>query len=139
MTGPDLYGFVDIPLSPGAGGITVDRLTLRAIMLRELMDVMRFDAGFSHNDIRLDIEEYAGLRSLPAGLRRNGQPRRSRGQRRPGVAPDAADGASGWRNIRNEVSSPSSPARIGTSNAACSARCRASVLIRTISAPTAGG
>lgn len=54
MVGPDLRGFTEIPLPPGATGITVDRLTLRRIMLRDLMDVTRFDAGLSHYELLED-------------------------------------------------------------------------------------
>ncbi|MER7844332.1 NAD(P)/FAD-dependent oxidoreductase [Kitasatospora sp. NPDC096077] len=46
-TGPDLREFTRIELPPGTAGITVDRLTLRRIMLRDLADATSFGAGFS--------------------------------------------------------------------------------------------
>ncbi|MEU8972999.1 NAD(P)/FAD-dependent oxidoreductase [Streptomyces monashensis] len=51
MTGPDLREFTEIALPPDAAGITVDRLTLRRIMLRDLMDSTRFGAGFSRYEL----------------------------------------------------------------------------------------
>ncbi|GGU41179.1 FAD-dependent oxidoreductase [Streptomyces violascens] len=46
VTGPDLRKFTEIELPPDVAGITVDRLTLRRIMLRDLTEVTRFGAGF---------------------------------------------------------------------------------------------
>lgn len=54
MVGPDLVNFTEIPIPPEAAGITVDRLTLRAIMLRDLMDVTRFDAAFARYELLAD-------------------------------------------------------------------------------------
>ncbi|MEV7025966.1 NAD(P)-binding protein [Kitasatospora sp. NPDC093558] len=51
MVGPDLRDFVEIPVPPDAAGITVDRLTLRRIMLRDLADAVRFGAGFSRYEV----------------------------------------------------------------------------------------
>lgn len=51
MAGPDLRDVVGIDLPPGAAGITVDRLTLRRIMLRDLLDMTRFGAGFSRYEL----------------------------------------------------------------------------------------
>ncbi|WP_043262773.1 NAD(P)/FAD-dependent oxidoreductase [Streptomyces sp. CT34] len=51
MAGPDLREFIEIELPPDAAGITVDRLTLRRIMLRDLMDSTRFGAGFSRYEL----------------------------------------------------------------------------------------
>jgi 2-polyprenyl-6-methoxyphenol hydroxylase-like FAD-dependent oxidoreductase len=50
-TGPDLRDFTEIALPADAAGITVDRLTLRRIMLRELTDAIRFGAGFSRYEL----------------------------------------------------------------------------------------
>ncbi|MEV4150674.1 NAD(P)/FAD-dependent oxidoreductase [Amycolatopsis sp. NPDC049691] len=47
VAGPDLGTFTDIPLPPGTAGITVDRLTLRRIMLRDLAGCTRFGAEFA--------------------------------------------------------------------------------------------
>ncbi|MCR6485569.1 NAD(P)-binding protein [Amycolatopsis sp. OK19-0408] len=49
--GPDLAGFTEIELPPGAAGLTVDRLTLRRIMLRDLGDITRFGAGFDRYEL----------------------------------------------------------------------------------------
>lgn len=49
--GPDLEDFTEIELPPGTAGITVDRLTLRRIMLRDLADSTRFGAGFSRYEV----------------------------------------------------------------------------------------
>ncbi|MFE3877512.1 FAD-dependent oxidoreductase [Kitasatospora sp. NPDC059146] len=54
MTGPDLREFTAIPLPPDAAGITVDRLTLRRIMLQGLTDSVRFGAGFSRYELPED-------------------------------------------------------------------------------------
>ncbi|MGW4243950.1 FAD-dependent oxidoreductase [Nocardia sp. NPDC004722] len=54
MVGPDLKNYTEIPIPPEAAGITVDRLTLRAIMLRELVDVTRFGAAFSRYELLED-------------------------------------------------------------------------------------
>ncbi|WP_116209227.1 FAD-dependent oxidoreductase [Streptomyces olivoreticuli] len=51
VTRPDLRHFTEIDLPPDAGGITADRLTLRRIMLRDLMDATRFGAGFSRYEL----------------------------------------------------------------------------------------
>ncbi|MGC0415968.1 FAD-dependent oxidoreductase [Embleya sp. AB8] len=51
MAGPDLRDVTEIELPPDAAGITVDRLTLRRIMLRDLMDSTRFGAGFSRYEL----------------------------------------------------------------------------------------
>ncbi|WKK24010.1 NAD(P)-binding protein [Streptomyces olivoreticuli] len=51
MTGTDLRTFSEITLPPDAAGITVDRLTLRRIMLRDLMDSTRFGAGLSRYEL----------------------------------------------------------------------------------------
>ena len=47
MAGPDLGTFTEIPVPPEAAGITVDRLTLRRIMLRDLAGCTRFGAEFA--------------------------------------------------------------------------------------------
>lgn len=49
--GPDLAEFTEIELPPGTGGLTVDRLTLRRIMLRDLAGVTRFGAGFDRYEL----------------------------------------------------------------------------------------
>ncbi|MGW1196694.1 FAD-dependent oxidoreductase [Streptomyces sp. NPDC002536] len=54
MAGPDLRDVTGIELPPGAAGITVDRLTLRRIMLRDLTDSTRFGAGFSRYELPAD-------------------------------------------------------------------------------------
>ncbi|MER7667656.1 NAD(P)-binding protein [Kitasatospora sp. NPDC096128] len=54
MTGPDLRDVTEIELPPGAAGITVDRLTLRRIMLRGLADATRFGAGFARYELPAD-------------------------------------------------------------------------------------
>ncbi|WP_331743322.1 NAD(P)/FAD-dependent oxidoreductase [Kitasatospora sp. NBC_01300] len=51
MAGPDLRHVTEIELPPEARGITVDRLTLRRIMLRGLTDSIRFGAGFSRYEL----------------------------------------------------------------------------------------
>ncbi|WP_438295909.1 FAD-dependent oxidoreductase [Streptomyces sp. HUAS TT7] len=58
MTGPDLRDVTDIPLPPDAAGLTADRLTLRRLMLRDLMDATRFGAGFS----RYELLDNGGVR-----------------------------------------------------------------------------
>lgn len=45
--GPDLGIFTEIPVPPDAAGLTVDRLTLRRIMLRDLAGCTRFGADFA--------------------------------------------------------------------------------------------
>ncbi|WIY06395.1 hypothetical protein QRX60_22040 [Amycolatopsis mongoliensis] len=47
VAGPDLAAFTAVPVPPDAAGITVDRLTLRRIMLRDLAGCTRFGAGFA--------------------------------------------------------------------------------------------
>ncbi|WP_284746074.1 FAD-dependent oxidoreductase [Amycolatopsis sp. RTGN1] len=47
VAGPDLGTFTEIPVPPDAAGITVDRLTLRRIMLRDLAGCTRFGAEFA--------------------------------------------------------------------------------------------
>ncbi|QWF81990.1 FAD-dependent oxidoreductase [Amycolatopsis sp. CA-230715] len=54
FAGPDLREFTEIETPPGASGITVDRLTLRRIMLRGLMGSTRFGAGFSRYELLAD-------------------------------------------------------------------------------------
>ncbi|GHF24088.1 FAD-dependent oxidoreductase [Streptomyces morookaense] len=51
MAGPGLRDFTGIEVPPGAVGITVDRLTLRRILLRDLLDSTRFGAGFSRYEL----------------------------------------------------------------------------------------
>ncbi|MCC3777602.1 NAD(P)/FAD-dependent oxidoreductase [Streptomyces sp. UNOB3_S3] len=50
-TDAGLREFHEVELPPNAAGITVDRLTLRRIMLRDLMDATRFGAGFSRYEL----------------------------------------------------------------------------------------
>jgi 2-polyprenyl-6-methoxyphenol hydroxylase-like FAD-dependent oxidoreductase len=47
VAGPDLATVTEIPLPPATGGIIVDRLTLRRIMLRDLTACTRFGAEFA--------------------------------------------------------------------------------------------
>jgi 2-polyprenyl-6-methoxyphenol hydroxylase-like FAD-dependent oxidoreductase len=47
VAGSDLGTFTEIPLPPGTAGLTVDRLTLRRIMLRDLAGCTRFGAEFA--------------------------------------------------------------------------------------------
>ncbi|MFI0913900.1 FAD-dependent oxidoreductase [Streptomyces abikoensis] len=51
MAGPDLRDITEIELPPGVAGITVDRLTLRRIMLRDVMGSTHFGAGFSRYEL----------------------------------------------------------------------------------------
>lgn len=51
MVGPDLRDFAEVPIPPDSAGLTVDRLTLRRIMLRDLADSTRFGAGFSRYEL----------------------------------------------------------------------------------------
>ncbi|MCK2244800.1 MULTISPECIES: NAD(P)/FAD-dependent oxidoreductase [unclassified Crossiella] len=57
---PQLRGYTEIDLPPGVPGITVDRLTLRRIMLRGLADSTRFGAGFA----RYELLDNGGVRVL---------------------------------------------------------------------------
>ncbi|MGW4526754.1 FAD-dependent oxidoreductase [Amycolatopsis sp. NPDC004378] len=54
VAGPGLGTFTEIPLPPGVAGLTVDRLTLRRIMLRDLAGCTRFGAGFASYELRDD-------------------------------------------------------------------------------------
>ncbi|MGA5821708.1 FAD-dependent oxidoreductase [Kitasatospora sp. NPDC094028] len=54
VAGPELRDFVGIELPPDAEGLTVDRLTLRRIMLRGLAGAVRFGAGFSRYEPTAD-------------------------------------------------------------------------------------
>ncbi|WP_031073226.1 FAD-dependent oxidoreductase [Streptomyces sp. NRRL WC-3742] len=51
FAGPDLREFREIEVPPEASGLTVDRLTLRRIMLRGLTGSVRFGAAFSRYDL----------------------------------------------------------------------------------------
>ncbi|MEU8637481.1 NAD(P)/FAD-dependent oxidoreductase [Amycolatopsis sp. NPDC048633] len=47
VAGPDLGTFTELPLPPAVAGLTVDRLTLRRIMLRDLAGCTRFGTEFA--------------------------------------------------------------------------------------------